>query len=120
MIYIGDANDPATILADVDTFFSANFSDPNYEVKLLNGFSPLHCMYVAKDKQWESTLPSSWEIGQRTSGLAQVYDLVLPFDAARAASFLERLGVIAKAVLANRDDVRHFPADWFRERVMPA
>ena len=120
MIYVGDANDPATILADVDTFFSAWFSDPNHEVNLLNGFSPVRCMYVAVDNKWESTLPSFWEIGQRTSGLAQVYDLVLPFDAVRAACFLERLGRIANAVLANRDDVRHFPADPLRGRVMPA
>ena len=34
--------------------------------------------------------------------------------------FLQRLSVIAGAFLSNRDDVRGFPEDPFRERVMPA
>jgi hypothetical protein len=38
----------------------------------------------------------------------------------RAARYLQRLGRIAGALLANRDDKRHFPIDPFRGRVMPA
>jgi hypothetical protein len=117
MTYIGDANDPATILADADIFFSTYFdgSDDNDAlVEEINSFSPLPC------KNGVSTLPPSWDVGQFTSGLVQVYDLVLPFDAVRAASFLQRLGRIGGAALANRDDIRGFPVDPFRGKVMPA
>jgi hypothetical protein len=114
MTYIGDANDPATILADVDIFFSTNFSDPDQDVRDISGFSPVPC------KDPVSTLPDYWTLGMRTSALVQVYDLVGPFDVARAASFLQLLGRIGGALLANRDDMRGFPADPFRGRVMPA
>jgi hypothetical protein len=49
-----------------------------------------------------------------------MYDLVAPLDGTQAARYLERLGHIAGALLDNRDDVRGFPADPFRDRVMPA
>jgi hypothetical protein len=61
-----------------------------------------------------------WYIGRVASALVQMYDLVAPLDAARAGRYLERLGRIAGALLRNRDDVRAFPADPFRGRVMPA
>ena len=54
------------------------------------------------------------------SGLIQVHDLVAPLDFDTSVVFLRRLGAIAGALLANRDDVRGFPEDPFRERVMPA
>jgi hypothetical protein len=54
------------------------------------------------------------------SGLVQVYDLVAPLDGVTAESYLQRLGSIAGALLANRDDIRGFPEDLFRGQVMPA
>jgi len=109
MTYIGDANDSATILADADIFFSSNFAPTDAdEVTGINGdFNG-------------STFPPYWELGQSTSGLIQVYDLVAPLDPGRAGAYLDRLGAIAIALLANRDDKRGFPEDPFRGRVMPA
>jgi hypothetical protein len=95
MTYIGDANDPATILADAKDFFSTYFTED-------------------KDNLLD------WEQGRRTSALVQVYDLVVPLDAQAAWDYLDRLGRIANALLANRDDVRGAPVDPFRGRVMPA
>ena len=48
-----------------------------------------------------------------------------PIDASTAVSsaspkYLARLHSYANAFLANRDDVRGFPADAFRDRIMPA
>ena len=57
--------------------------------------------------------------GHRGTG-SGVYDLVAPLDADQAETCLSRLGAIAGALLANRDDNRGFPADAFRGRVMPA
>jgi hypothetical protein len=101
-IYVGDANDPATILADAELFFSTYFSvDNDYKDNLVD-----------------------WEQGRRISALVQVYDLVAPLDATAAGCYLERLGRIAGALLANRDDMRTSPpldpVDPFRGRVMPA
>jgi len=109
MTFIGDANDTATILADVDIFFSSYFAasddDEAKDIKLnFDG----------------STFPGYWGIGQKTSALIQVYDLVAPLDAKIADRFLGRLGSIAVELLADRDDNRGFPADPFRGRVMPA
>jgi hypothetical protein len=59
-------------------------------------------------------------LGQSTSGLIQVYDLVAPLDPARGATYLSRVGAIARALLTNRDDMRGFPEDPFRGRLMPA
>ena len=49
-----------------------------------------------------------------------MYDLVLPLDPHRAETYLTRLGAIAGALLANRDDKRWFLEDPFRGRVMAA
>jgi hypothetical protein len=108
-IYIGDANDPATILADSEVFYSAYFAaSDDDEVTAINAsFTP-------------SATPPYWELGRRTSALVQMYDLVAPLDPARAARYLERLRRIAGALLANRDDARGFPVDPFRGRLMPA
>jgi len=119
MIYVGDANDPATILADADVFYSTWFSaSDDDEVAELNAdFDPF-------------TGPPYWEIGMRTSALVQMYDLIAPLDPARAGCYLERLRRIADALLANRDDKRHFappvalpdgnPVDPFRGHALPA
>jgi hypothetical protein len=109
MTFIGDANDTATILADANIFFSSYFAasddDEAKDIKLnFNG----------------STFPGYWGIGQKTSALIQMYDLVAPLDAKIADRFLGRLGSIAVELLADRDDNRGFPADPFRGRVMPA
>jgi len=111
MTFVGDANDPATILADVETFFSTWFADTDdHEVENINaGFTgPTTLSY------------DIWQLGRLTSALTQVCDLVAPFDGVRAAGLLQRLGRIGGALLANRDDMRGFPADPFRGKVMPA
>jgi hypothetical protein len=64
--------------------------------------------------------PGFWGIGQSTAALIQVHDLVAPLDPVKAATYLSRLGAIAGALLANRDDKRGFREDPFRGRVMPA
>src|SRR5439155_6906172 len=102
MSYIGDANDPATIRTDAKVFFSTYFS---------------------ADNDWKDNLVD-WEQGRRIAALVQVYDLVAPLDATEAGRYLERLGRIAGALLANRDDMRTSPplnpVDPSRGRVMPA
>jgi hypothetical protein len=116
MTYIGNANDTATIKADADTFFSSNFavSDGDEVTGICSKFTgptiPPALPYS----------PPYWELGMSISGLVQVFDLVAPFDPERAGVYLSRLGAIAGALLANRDDVRGFPEDPFRGQVMPA
>lgn len=111
MTTIGDANDPATVLADADTFFlqSGYFAaDDTAEAKgIADQFDGVH-------------KPGYWAIGRMTAALAQMVDLVAPLDPVRATTYLSRLGAIATALLANRDDIRGFPLDPFRARVMPA
>jgi hypothetical protein len=114
VLNIGDANDVATVLADSDSFWRRYFGG------------------VSDDKQVELTnlrfrgdVAASvpyWCIGDETSALVQMYDLVAPLDAKMGGLYLERLRKIAGALLANRDDVHvpRFPADQFRDRVMPA
>ena len=67
----------------------------------------------------EEKFPPYWILWQSISGLIQVYDLET-LDPVRATTYLSRLGAIAGALLANRDDIRGFPEDPFRGRVMPA
>ena len=116
MIYISDANDPATVKADVDIFFSPStgyFQDTDAdEVAAIT--ADFTSAFNTK------TLPSYWAHGYKTAALIQVYDLVLPLDVNRAQTLLCRLGAYAGALLANRDDKRGFPADAFREVVMAA
>jgi len=109
MTTIGDANDRATILADAKAFLSDHFaaSDAD-EIAGIDAAFGVH------------RFPPYWIYGQLTSGLIQVYDLVAPIDADLADTCLSRLGAIAGALLANRDDRRGFPEDPFRGRVMPA
>jgi hypothetical protein len=111
MTTIGDANDPATVLADADTFFlhSGYFAatDAAEAQGIAGQFDGVH-------------KPGYWEIGQMTAALAQMVDLVAPLDLVRTTTYLSRLGAIASALLANRDDKRGFPVDPFRGRVMPA
>jgi hypothetical protein len=115
MAYISDANDTATVLADVDIFFSSSgyFQDTDAdEEALING--------EFTNAFNTRALPPYWGLGAQTAALIQVYDLVLPLDLNRAATLISRLGAIAGALLANRDDKRGFPADPFRGRVMAA
>ena len=105
MISIDDANDPATILADSDVFYSTYCasSDDDQVAAWINGnFGP------------------SWSLGAHAAAVVQMHDLVAPLDAARAAQYLERLRQIASALLQYRDDNRGAPMDPFRRRVMPA
>jgi hypothetical protein len=111
MTTIGDANDPATVKTDADTFFlnSGYFAatDAAEAQGIAGQFDGVH-------------KPGYWGIGQMTAALAQMVDLVAPLDLVRATTYLSRLGAIAGALLANRDDKRGFPVDPFRGRVMPA
>ncbi len=111
MVFISDANDRATALADADIFFLASgyfaATDADEAAAITAGFDGLH-------------MPGYWGIGGQTAALVQVYDLVAPLDPLRAATYLSRLGAIAGALLENRDDKRGFPPDPFRARVMPA
>ena len=50
------------------------------------------------------TAPSWGGYGQLTSALVQVYDLVASIEPDQALPYLSRLGAIASALLANRDD----------------
>jgi hypothetical protein len=109
MIYIGDANDPATILADSKDFFStycASSPDQGVVDWINGGLGP------------------SWTLGAHAAAVVQMYDLVAPLDRAQAARYLECLRQIAGALLDNRDDNRLIPpvdpVDPFRGRVMPA
>jgi hypothetical protein len=109
-IYVGDANDPATILADSDRFYCTYFASRDDVAEINAAATPGHSLV-------------DWERGRRISALVQMYDLVAPLNATQAARYLERLGHIAGALLDNRDDVRGLPAvaaDAFRDRVMPA
>ena len=95
MTYIGDANDRATILQDAciffqsESYFAATDAD---ETAVVDSDFGLH------------SFPPYWPLGQQTSGLIQVHDLVAPVDFETSAVFLQRLGAIAAALLANRDD----------------
>jgi hypothetical protein len=114
-IFIGDANDTATILADAAAFdarYTANFGAPDDEAHSIAA-------------EFAADQPLYWDIGQKTSALVQMYDLLAPIDSARACRYLERLHEIADVLLANRDDHRlrangRHPVDSFRGRVMPA
>ncbi len=111
MTYIGDANDRATVLQDAciffqsESYFAATDAD---ETAVVDSDFGLH------------SFPPYWPLGQQTSGLIQVHDVVAPVDFETSAVLLQRLGAIAGALLANRDDMRGFPEDPFRGRVMPA
>jgi hypothetical protein len=121
MVYIGDANDPDTIRADAAIFFSTEFAATDAdEVTALNKcfVGPLGPNLPAPP--YTNLGPPFWPYFEDIAGLVQVYDLVAPLDAGLAETCLSRLGAIAGALLANRDDNRGFPADAFRGRVMPA
>jgi hypothetical protein len=111
MTYIDDLNDPATTLADAETFFSLYFADTDGDEvqSVVNPiFNPI------------TTDPNFDFLGRLAAALVQVYDLVLPFDGKMAERFLRRLGAIGNAVLENRDDMHQGPVDPFRGRVMAA
>jgi hypothetical protein len=124
MIYISNANDTATVLADVDIFFlSAGYfqaTDADEAALISSEFTNA---FIKKQ------LPPYWGLGQQIAALIQVYDLVLPLDLNRALTLLSRLGAIADALLANRDDNRGYPdpnnlqermEDPFRAQIMAA
>ena len=109
MTHIGDANDRATILQDAGIFFQSYFAATDAD----------EAAGVDSDFGLEK-FPPYWPRDQKTSGLIQVHDLVAPVDFDTSAVYLQRLGAIAGALLANRDDLSGFPEDPFRGRVMPA
>ena len=112
MTYIGGADDAATRLADAVTFFSSSGYFAATDVDEAAGIT---AFFTGSPPG-----PPYWSLGQSTSGLIQVYDLVAPLDPGSADTYLSRLGAIAGALLANRDDLHGFPEDPFRGRVMPA
>src|SRR5262249_55868250 len=79
--YVGDANDPATILADADVFWARYFgaSDDEEVASIYASFTLFG-------------MPPYWGYGQETSALVQMYDLVAPLDPVRAERYLRRLG----------------------------
>ena len=103
--FIGDANDPATILADATMFFQSYFAPTDADETA--GIDA----YFGVDK-----FPPYWPLAQLTSGLIHVHDLVAPVDFPTSLIYLQRLGAIAGALLANRDDVAGFPEDPFRDQ----
>ncbi len=115
MIYIGNANDRATVLADANTFFTAMgyFKDSDAdEIELWCGYF---------DNIAGGADPGVfWYIAPFPAALIQVYDLVLPLELSQATTYITRLGAIAGALLKNRDDNRGNPVDPFRGIVMPA
>ena len=117
MIFISDANDPATVKADVDIFFSPStgyFQDTDADEVAAITADFIHAFNTR-------TLPSYWGHGQKTAALIQVYDLILPLDLDRAQTLLSRLGAYANALLANRDDKTNFSReDAFRGQIMAA
>ena len=118
MIYIGDANDPDTIRADATTFFNSEFpATDGDEVAAIKAAFPGPS---TAGPPYTGPGPTFWPYFADIAGLVQVYDLVAPLDAELAETCLSRLGAIAGELLANRDDIRDFPPDAFRGRVMPA
>jgi hypothetical protein len=123
MTYIGDANDRTTILGDADIFFRSYFAatDADETTRVNSYFGPdpdpppgTQC----PSKHFR--FPPYWPLGQQTSGLIQVHDLVAPLDFEMSVGYLQRLGAIVGALLANRDNNRGFPEDPFRGGVMAA
>lgn len=112
MIYISDANDTATILRDAEIFFQSYFAadDPDY----------VEGTHIEETFALPQGPRPFWLLGRVTSGLVHVHDVVAPADFGASVPYLQRLGAIAAAFLANRDDRRSFPEDPFRGRVMPA
>ena len=113
MIYVGDANDPATILQDSGDFLGTYCaSSPDDQV----------ADWIKGNPPPPSDLPGGSERTRRrwfrctTSWLRSI--------GRRRPEYLERLGQIAGALLANRDDNRLIPpvdpVEAFRGRVMPA
>jgi hypothetical protein len=124
--YIGEANDPKTVIADSDTFFAVNFGNTGNQAYENQAYAAVNVYF-----QPCGATPPYWELGQQTSALVQMYDLLLPLDSSRAKHYLDRLHTIAAALLANRDDHRQVsalgvqtsdghPIDAFRNRVMKA
>ena len=116
MTYIGDANDCATIMQDACIFFKSYFAatdaDEAASVKSYFGPDP------TAPKGFK--FPPYWIFDQCYSGLIQVHDLVAPVDFDTSVVYLQRLGAIAGALLAERDDIAPYFEDPFRGRVMPA
>lgn len=110
MIYVGDANDPATILQDSDDFLRKYCASPDAQVAdwIAGNFGP------------------SWGLGAHAAALVQMYDLVAPLAAIdpedQAAQYLDCLRSLAGALLDNRDDKRPPPqnVEPFRHQVMAA
>ena len=123
MTYIGDANDSATILNDANIFFTGsgyfhdNDTDEASAVDTAFDPSPFPPCPESSSANPPYGAPA-WGYGALTSALVQVYDLVASIDPDQALPYLSRLGAIASAILANRDDKKNRPPDLTRGRVM--
>jgi hypothetical protein len=105
-LFITSESTVASVLRDEANFWQTQFASTDAAAELRAAFA-------AND-------PPYWGYQQRIDALVQMYDLLLPIDRGAAAKYLERLRVIARTLLENRDDVRRAPADAFRLRVMRA
>lgn len=126
MIYIGDANDQETILRDAATFFCPSTgyfqtTDAEEVDVVIANFGPdPHPPPGTQCPSKHFRFPGYWPLGQQTSGLIQVHDLVAPLDFETSVIYLQRLGAIVGALLDYRDDHRAYPEDPFRGGVMAA
>ena len=120
MTYIGNANDTATILYDANIFFTGSGYFKDNDTDEASGvdtsFDPNGLPQCPSDGHY--TAPSWSGYGQLTSALVQVYDLVASIEPDQALPYFSRLGTIASAILANRDDKKNRPPDQSRGRVM--
>jgi hypothetical protein len=115
-LHIGDANDPATVIADEAAFVNRWLALP----------------YSEEEAQVELDFPSDqlatpplWAYGQKIDALIDMYDLIAPLKPQEADGYLERLRRICSKILTHRDDRRLLPdgthpVDPFRGRVMAA
>jgi hypothetical protein len=115
-LQIGDANDPASVIADEATFdkmwLALSYAEEETQVE--GDFPP-----------GQLATPPLWAYGQRIDALIDMYDLIAPLKPLEADGYLERLRRICSTVLTHRDDKRFLPngthpIDPFRGRVMAA
>ena len=124
MTYIGDANDTATIIYDANIFFTGSGYFKDNDTDEASGvdasFDPSGYTPCPESSEGHPpyTAPSWNGYGQLTSALVQVYDLVASIEPDQALPYFCRLGAIASAILANRDDKKNRPLDQSRGRVM--
>jgi hypothetical protein len=121
MTFVGDNDDPTSVLNDARAFFTDWFTTPvddqaNEQVSNEWDANALKQSFAGRK-------PGYWGIGERLAALVQVYDLVAPLNPDLAAKYLRRLKYLVQALVDCRDD--RWPADQLktdgsRHRVMPA